>query len=95
MVAFLLTLCPTVAHGNNNNKLIIKTHSLFLLIGEQIVDHGGALLGGGSGARFLFFWLYDIVLTGLAAMLTAFFSPGVEGSGIPVSQDELIRVNGA
>lgn len=49
------------------------------------MDKGGALLGGGSGARFLFFWLYDIVLAGLAAMLTAYFSPGVEGSGIPVS----------
>lgn len=50
------------------------------------MNKGGALLGGGSGAKFLFFWLYDIVLTGLAAMLTAYFSPGVEGSGIPVSQ---------
>lgn len=48
------------------------------------MDNGGAILGGGSGARFLFFWLYDIVLTGLAALLTAYFSPGVEGSGIPV-----------
>lgn len=50
------------------------------------MNKGGALLGGGSEAKFLFFWLYDIVLTGLAAMLTAYFSPGVEGSGIPVSQ---------
>lgn len=49
------------------------------------MDKGGALLGGGSTARFFFFWLYDIALTGLAAMLTAYFSPGVEGSGIPVS----------
>ncbi|CAM9991754.1 unnamed protein product, partial [Scytosiphon promiscuus] len=54
-----------------------------LHLGETIVDNGGALLGGGSWARFLFFWLYDIVLTGVAAMLTAYFSPGVEGSGIP------------
>lgn len=56
------------------------------------MDNGGALLGGGSGARFLFFWLYDIVLAGLAAMLTAYFSPGVEGSGIPVSLTQCIKV---
>lgn len=54
-------------------------------LGEEIMEKGGALLGGSTGAKFFFFLLYDIILTGIAAMMTAYFSPGVEGSGIPVS----------
>lgn len=60
---------------------------VFIHLGEVIVDAGGAAFGGGSGARFFFFWLYDIVLTGIAAMLTTYFSPAVEGSGIPVRRE--------
>eukprot|EP00904_Undaria_pinnatifida_P001073 jgi/Undpi1/10967/HiC_scaffold_30.g13268.m1 len=49
----------------------------------KIVNDGGAALGGSQGARFVLFWLYDVTLTGMAALVTAYFSPGVEGSGIP------------
>eukprot|EP00903_Cladosiphon_okamuranus_P009149 g8742.t1 len=77
---FLVVMGVVIGLGSHG---IDEGIEVFLHIGEEIVEKGGALLGGGSGARFLFFWLYDIVLTGLAAMLTAYFSPGVEGSGIP------------
>lgn len=45
---------------------------------------GGRAAGGGQGALFFFFWLYDVILIGVAALVTAYFIPGVAGSGIPV-----------
>lgn len=54
------------------------------MLGDVILDRGSAALGGGSGVKFFFYWLYDITLTGFAAFLTAYFAPGVGGSGIPV-----------
>lgn len=52
----------------------------------RMVDTGGAALGNSQGVQFFLFWLFDVTLTGLAASGTAYFSPGVEGSGIPVSE---------
>ncbi|CAM9866036.1 unnamed protein product, partial [Laminaria digitata] len=49
----------------------------------RIVNSGGVALGGSQGGDFFLFWLFNVTLTGIAAMVTAYFSPGVEGSGIP------------
>lgn len=54
------------------------------MLGDIILDRGSAALGGGSGVKFFFYWLYDVALTGFAAFLTAYFASGVGGSGIPV-----------
>ena len=52
-----------------------------------MVDSGGAALGNSKGVQFFLFWLFDVALTGLAALVTSYFSPGVEGSGIPVRRE--------
>lgn len=89
VAASCLVFPPPFSSRHENKRPCLFTwlepNRVVLHLGEKTVDKGGALLGGGSWARFFFFWLYDILLTGVAAMLTAYFSPGVEGSGIPVS----------
>lgn len=64
--------------------LLLLGNRQISFLGNTILDRGSAALGGGSGAKFFFYWLYDITLTGFAAFLTAYFAPGVGGSGIPV-----------
>lgn len=49
-----------------------------------MVDDGGKSFGDGEGVRFFFYWVYAFTLTGVAAMVTSYFCPGIEGSGIPV-----------
>lgn len=53
--------------------------------GLSLVEHAGGALGGSVAVRFFFFWLYVLTMTLLAAFLTSYFCPAVEGSGIPVS----------
>ncbi|CAM9445811.1 unnamed protein product, partial [Ectocarpus fasciculatus] len=77
---FLVVMGVVIGLGSHG---IDEGIEVFVHLGEVIMEKGGALLGGSTGAKFFFFLLYDIVLTGIAAMMTAYFSPGVEGSGIP------------
>lgn len=59
-----------------------------------MVAKAGEASGNNEMVRFFFYWMYVFTLTGVAALMTSFLAPGVEGSGIPVSDRSALLLLG-